>query len=273
VTLAQADFDYVRSLIRSESGMVLQEGKRYLVEARLRSVARGEGIEDLHALVRRARQPEAVDLRDRLVQGVLIGETQFFRDVHPFQALRDHILPELVAARQADRALNVWCAASSSGQEPYSVALVLADFPGLQPGGVRLIASDLSEHLLERARAGSYSDAEIGRGLPPDVLARHFSRVGDRWVLAARIRQRVGFQRINLVGAWPPLPRMDLVLLRNVLIYFDTETRQGILERLRGLIRPGGYLFFGTSESLGSEEPGFEQVRMGRTICYRRRPG
>jgi len=263
----------VRALLRSESGMVLSEEKRYLVEARLRVVAQREGVADMGTLVGLARAPDARALRDRVVQGVLIGETQFFRDVHPFETLRDHILPELIRGRERDKALNIWCAASSSGQEPYSVALVLTEhFPRLSTWRIRLLASDLSEHMLLQARAGHYSAAEIGRGLPPDLLARQFERQGEHWTLSERIRRRVEFQRINLVGDWPALPRMDLILIRNVLIYFDVPTRTRIVDRTRDLLRPGGYLFFGTSESMDLSAHGFEQVRFGRTICYRRSP-
>jgi chemotaxis protein methyltransferase CheR len=271
VTLAEADFAWVRGLVRSESGMVIEEEKRYLVEARLKAVARGEGTTDVSALLREARRPGAGDLRDRVVQGVLIGETQFFRDGHPFEALRRHVLPDLIRAREAERALSIWCAASASGQEPYSLAMVLAeDFPRLAGWRVRLLASDLSDRMLARAKEGLYSPAEIGRGLPPEALERWFEKHEGGWLLAEAIRRRVELRRINLVGEWPSLPRMDLVLLRNVLIYLDAASRAGIVRRVHDLLRPGGTLFLGTSESLDLGAPGFEQVRYGRTICWRR---
>ena len=271
--LEPQDFLFVRDLIRAESGMVLADGKEYLVEARLRGLSRREGLSGLSELVRRLRGGQDPELAARVVESVLIGETYFFRDVHPFEALRDTVLPELIRARAAQRALNVWCAATSTGQEVYSLALLIADaFPQLAGWRVHILGTDFSEHMLERTREGRYSEAEIGRGLPEAMRERYFRREGDTWVLDRSIRNRVELRRLNLIRDWPPLPPMDLVLLRNVLIYFDGETRETILRHVEALVRPGGFLVLGTSETLLVGSEGFDQVRLGRSICYRRRP-
>ena len=271
MTLPHADFDYYRNLVRKECGMVLEDGKEYLVESRLRALARQEDIPTIEALLCRMRSGSGDHLLDRVVQAVLIGETQFFRDGHPFEALRKVILPELIERRSAQRTLNLWCAASASGQEPYSMAMVIAeDFPELATWNLSLIASDLSDGMLERTKKGVYSEVEVSRGLPPELRSRYFQTVDGSWRLSERIRRQVQIRNINLVRDWPTLPRMDLVLLRNVLIYFAEPTRRVIITKLGELLRPGGYLLLGTSESLASEDGEFAQVRIGRTICYRR---
>ena len=266
------DFLFVRNLIRSQSGMVLADGKKYLVESRLRALAKDEGLADVTALVRRLRGGKAPELADAVVESVLIGETYFFRDEHPFDALREIVLPELIRRRAQKRALNVWCAAASTGQEVYSLALLIAEaFPQLSGWRVRILGTDLSDRVLARAREGRYSEAEVGRGLPEEIRARYFRRVGEDWVLDRTIRNRVELQPLNLIRDWPPLPPMDLVLMRNVLIYFDDATRETILRHVEDLVRPKGYLLLGTAESLLVGGEGFDQVRFGRTICYRRK--
>lgn len=270
--LTTDDFVFVRRLIRQESGMVLADGKKYLVESRLRALARREELPDATALVTRLRAGRQKELADAVVESVLIGETSFFRDGHPFEALRETIIPELVRSRADRRTLNLWCAATSTGQELYSLALLIADsFPQLAGWRVRLLGTDFSEDMLARTRAGRYSEAEMGRGLPDDLRDRYFRRDGEAWVLDPAIRRRVELRRLNLIRDWPPLPAMDLVLLRNVMIYFDPTTRETILRHVEALVRPGGYLFLGTAESLQVGTEAFDQVRLGRTICYRRR--
>ena len=270
--LGADDFVFVRDLIRAESGMVLADGKHYLVESRLRGLAQREEMPGVQALVQKLRAGRTPGLAAAVVESVLIGETSFFRDAHPFEALRETVLPELIRARGDRRRLDVWCAATSTGQEIYSLALLIAEaFPQLTGWRVRLLGTDFSESTLARARAGRYSEAEIGRGLSDTMRERYFRREGEDWVLDPAIRRRVELQRLNLIRDWPPLPDMDLVLIRNVLIYFDDGTRETILRHVEDLVRPGGYLMLGTAESLLVGGEGFDQVRIGRTICYRRR--
>jgi chemotaxis protein methyltransferase CheR len=271
VTLRAEDFDYMCELVREESGMVLEDGKEYLVESRLRAMVQRERLPDISALLRLLKDDDARGLRERAVEGLLIGETQFFRDGHPFDTIREFLLPELIVARKAARELSFWCAAASTGQEPYSLAMLLTDdFPELGAWRTRIVASDLSQRLLARAAAGVYSEFEVRRGLPPALRDRHFEQSEGGWTLSERIRKRVEFERINLIRDWPTLPPMDLVLARNVLIYFADATRRVLVDKIRRQVRRGGFLLFGTTESLHMDLQEFEPVRFGRTLCYRR---
>lgn len=265
------DRAFVRSLVREQSGMVLGEDKQYLIDARLRALAQEEALNSIHELAFRLRTPSESRLRRSLVEQLLVGETYFFRDGHPFEALRSTILPALLAARVPDTPLNLWCAAASTGQEPYSLAMLLADsFPDLWNGSVRLFATDLSDAHLARARAGLYSDMEVARGLPEALRARYSQREGDGYRMHAALRRRIEFAQLNLIRDWPTIPTMDLVLMRNVLVYFDSATRTTILQKLRRVMRPGGYLLLGTTETLIEAVSGFAPLRVGPTVFYQR---
>ncbi|MDY6937257.1 MAG: protein-glutamate O-methyltransferase CheR [Cyanobacteriota bacterium] len=199
-------------------------------------------------------------------------ETSFFRDSDFFNALKSSIFPELMRLRRLDRQLNIWSAACSSGQEPYSLALVLhARFPLLTNWELQLTASDRSWEMLAKADRGSYSQAEVTRRLPPELLKRYFYRQGDRWQIDESIRSMVQFRYLNLLDPWPTLPPMDLVVMRNVLIYFDKPTRRQILTRVRQVLKPDGYLFLGSTETPFGVDSAFELVRFDRAIGYRLR--
>lgn len=271
MTLDPDDLAFLRHLVRRETGVVLGEGKGYLLESRLRSRARIEEVEGPKALVQRMRRPDQAVLRHAFVEDVLIGETQFFRDRHPFDAIEETILPRLVESRQAQRRLHLWSAACSAGQEPYSLAMLLEEVsPRLDGWRIQLLASDVSAATLSRARAGIYTDIEVARGLSPTLRDKYFQRVPEGWQVTPRIRRHVDFREINLVRAWPGLPRMDLILLRNVMIYLDEPTKASILRRMVDLLRPGGTLLLGASETLVGVESFFEMTRVGRSIVYRR---
>src|SRR5262245_62117674 len=250
MALTRASFDYVRCVLRQRSAHCLEDDKVYLVETRLLPLARRHGFESVEALVLRLRGRGNERLLGELIEAMTINETFFFRDGHPFEVLRQSVLPELVRRRAEVRCLNIWSAACSSGQEPYSVAILLRHhFPALSGWNVRLMASDLSAAMLARARQGRYSELEISRGLPPELLEAYFHKQTDGWQIRDDLRRMVEFRPINLSGAWPELPPLDLVLLRNVLIYFDVPTRQQILERVRKVLQPDGYLLLGGAET------------------------
>lgn len=271
---APDELSFVRKLVRDQSGMVLSADKDYFINSKLRWLARQERMASLTELVKQLRDPSNAALRRAMLEQILVNETCFFRDGHPFEALRSSILPELVSRCAADRELNIWCAATSTGQEPYSVAILLHEaFPELARWSLRLLATDLSEANLERARAGLYSDSEIARGLDDHLRRKYFYRDGDGWRLHESLRKRIQFVRMNLIGDWSSLPPMDLVLLRNVLIYFDPAMRASILDKLCHTIRSGGYLLLGATESLVDEATGFTPLRAGSTIFYRRKSG
>jgi chemotaxis protein methyltransferase CheR len=270
MALSAHDFDYVRRLVYDRAAIVLDNGKEYLVESRLAPVARQQGFASLEHLVRELRRGPFNGLHRKVIEAMTTNETSFFRDFHPFEALRKDVLPDLLRVRRPDRQLNIWCAACSTGQEPYSIAMLLREhFPELGSWKVRIVASDLSEEVLARARAGSYSQLEVNRGLPAAMLVKYFIRHGSEWQLRDEIRNMVEIRPINLVEPWPVLPPLDLVFVRNVLIYFDVEAKKGVLRGVRRVLRPDGYMLLGNAESTLSLDPSFEWATVAGTGIYR----
>ncbi len=271
--LTQTGFDYLRTLVQQRTAIVLDADKTYLAESRLLPLARRQGFGDVAGLVDHLRTRPVNGLHEQAVEAMTINETSFFRDHHPFEALRQVVLPELLRRRAAERCLNVWCGACSSGQEPYSVALLLREHFGFLAGAsgwsVRLIATDVSGDMLERARQGRYTRMEVNRGLPARLLVRYFEQDGPDWRLREDVRRSVEFRRLNLAEPWPPLPTLDVVLLRNVLIYFDVPTKKAILGKVRRLLRPDGYLFLGGAETTLNLDDAFVRVPLDRAGCYR----
>jgi len=271
VEITPADFYQVQRLLHRRAGVVIESGKEYLVEARLAALAYQEGFASVPVLLDSLRTEEEWGILHRKVVDVMmITETSFFRDVHPFDALRTRVVPELIQKRAAERSLGIWCAACASGQEPYSIAMLLRDhFPQLAAWNVRIIASDVSETVLERARRGVYSLIEINRGLPAALLIKHFEKARNDWRVQEPIRRMVEFHQINLAGTLPSLPPMDIVLMRNVLIYFDSPTKRSALSRIGRCLRRDGYLFLGGGETTLMLDESFDPVPIGRAICYR----
>jgi chemotaxis protein methyltransferase CheR len=268
------EYDYIRTLVRARSAMVLDEGKEYLIQARLAPLVRQEGVASLEHLVARLQERPEGPLHHRVVEAMTINETSFFRDINPFEALRRLILPELCAARSAHRVLNVWSAACSTGQEPYSLAMVLREtLPDFASWRVRIFATDLSSAVLERAKRGRFTQLEVNRGLPAPMLIKHFVQEGMEWQVKPELRSLIDFRQINLCDPWPVFPPMDVVFMRNVLIYFDIATKKRMFGRLREVLRPDGYLFLGAAETTLNIDDTFEGTERGKTICYRRAPG
>ena len=272
MTLKPADFLYLRDLVRRRAAVQIDDGKEYLVEARLLPVARSEGCSSLDELFDRLRGRPSRDLDRRVVEAMLNRETSFFRDFSCFEAFRTRLLPDLVAKRASSRTLRLWSAACSSGQEPYSLALVIREhFPALLGWNLRLLATDLSGEMIACARQGCYSALEVNRGLPAAFLVRYFQPQDLRWRIRDEVRRMVDFQEHNLIDAWPAPPEVDCLWLRNVLIYFDVETKKRILEKALRALRPDGYLVLGAAETPLLLDPRFEPVAFNRTVVYRRR--
>lgn len=271
MSLSAPDLDYVRDLVRARSAIVLND-KAYLIETRLQPVARQRGFGGISELVEQLRRTPRGPLHDVVVDAMTTNETSFFRDPNLWSGLREHLLPQLIDARRQTRALTLWSAACSSGQEPYSLAMMLLDdLPQLRDWNVRILSSDLSAEMLGRAAAGRYSQLEVNRGLPAPTLIKHFTRDGTMWQISDRVRQMVEFRTINLSEPWPLLPPIDLLLCRNVLIYFDLPTKQQILTRCRQVMRPDGYLVLGGSETTFNIDDSYERVTAGATTAYRPR--
>jgi chemotaxis protein methyltransferase CheR len=269
--LAEQDFDYIRDLVRDRAAIVLEPGKEYLAVTRLDPVVRRAGLASLSELVATLRQDDDPELSEQVVDALTTNETTFFRDVHPFESLRNHILPALIERKRLSRSLSIWSAGCSSGQEAYSVAMLIReDFPQLAGWQVSILGTDVSVAMLERARAGRYGQIEVNRGLPAHLLVKYFRRAGLSWEIDGSIRAMVRFRHQSLVDPWPSMPPMDLVLMRNVMIYFDVAAKQEILARVRDVLAPHGYLLLGTSETTLHLDDSFQRHAVGPTGWYRR---
>ena len=267
------DFLYVCELINEEAAIVLEAGKEYLVETRLAPLAKTEGFHSLADLVSNLRYHAPPSLVKKVVNAMTTNETSFYRDVHPFKALHAHILPELVDSRSSTRALHIWSAACSSGQEVYSIQMMLKDhFPQLATWHNYVLATDICTDVLEKAKNGIFRQIEINRGLPAPQLMRHFTQQAGEWVIKEELRKTIEFREMNLAGPWPPLPQMDLILLRNVMIYFNNETKKAILSKVAKILRPNGYLLLGASETTWGSEELFERLVVGNTTVFKRKP-
>ncbi|MCC6522329.1 MAG: protein-glutamate O-methyltransferase CheR [Polyangiaceae bacterium] len=264
------DVLFVATLVQKKAAIQIDASKQYLVESRLHALALELGLKSEAELVLKLRRNGDATLKERVVDAMTTNETLFFRDVHPYETLRTTIVPELVKAR-ASAPINIWSAACSTGQEPYSLALLLSEhFPALGRGGVRITATDISNRVLDQARAGRYTQAEVNRGLPAPLLVKHFKQDKGHWQLGEHVRQLVDFRNVNLVEAWPFATQFDLVLVRYVMVYFDHATRVALLERIRRSMRPGAYLLLGGAELLDPDVQGFERLTLGRSVVFRR---
>jgi chemotaxis protein methyltransferase CheR len=267
--MTDQDFDVVRRLLREHSAIVLDADKRYLVESRLGPLLRQRDLNSVGQLLARLREPSDIGLQRQIVEALVTSESSFFRDHHPFEALRKIVLPDLISRRRGQRRLDIWCAASATGQEPYSVALLIREhFPELAGWKIGLLATDLSREVLARAREGRYCQVEVNRGLPAALLVKYFEQHGTNWHLKPDVRSAVDFREINLARPWPGLPPMDLVLVRNVMIYFDVETKKSILGRVARLLRPDGYLLLGGAETTINLHDSFRRVEPLKSGFY-----
>ncbi len=269
MTLEPALFERIRKLVYDRAAIVLEPGKEYLVESRLAPLAQEHGFATVNDLCR-ALDRQGGPLIAQIVEAMTTNETSFFRDVHPFEALKQTVLPELARQRAMQRRLRIWCAACSTGQEPYSLAMLLDEhFPLLGGWDISIHATDISKAVLSRARAGRFSQLEINRGLNAALLVKYFTRDGLDWELKPSIRRRVQFAEMNLVGRWPIMEKFDLIFLRNVLIYFDQTTKLSILTKVQQHLAGDGFLILGGSETPPAELTSLERVPIARAGIYR----
>jgi chemotaxis protein methyltransferase CheR len=246
-----ADFAFIAQFLKERSGLIITQDKMYLLETRLGSILRDNNLSGLGALVEVLRAPGAAKVKDQVVDAMTTNETSFFRDNNPFDALRKSVVPGLIERRAATRSLRIWSAACSTGQEPYSLAMMLRDsFPVLGGWKVEIVATDLSPSVLERAREGIYSTFEVQRGLPIQMLIRHFDQHEPNWQIKPELRRMVSFRALNLLEDFSALGQFDVVLCRNVLIYFDQPTKTRILGAIARRIATDGVLLLGGAESV-----------------------
>ena len=244
-------FDSLCAYLRKTSGLVLGADKQYLVESRVTPVMRKAGLSELGELVRALELGRVPGLAEEVVQAMTINETYFFRDRFPFETLRQHILPRLIIARAAQKKIRIWCAASSTGQEPYSIAMIVQELaPCLASWRVEVVATDLSQSALKTAEKGIYSQFEVQRGLTQEQIQRFFKPSGHVWQLKDEIRSRVQYKHFNLLDSYAPLGQFDIIFCRNVLIYFEPERKADVLSRMARILAPDGVLALGASESI-----------------------
>ena len=260
MAIQENDFNFICDFVKKEAAIVLESGKEYLVESRLSPIIKEAGLEDIAALVKEVQRNASSILRPKIVEALTTNETSFFRDVKPFDVLKKHVFPDLLEKRNKEKSLSMWCAASSTGQEPYSVAMVLREnFPEIAKWKLNFLATDLSDDVLEKAKGGVYTQLEVNRGLPATSLIRWFKKQENNWILSEDIKNMVRFEKLNLLSSYSTLPPCDLVFIRNVLIYFDVETKSEILSKIRGLLKSDGYLFLGAAESTLNVDDHFER--------------
>lgn len=268
--LANPDIDYLRGIVADLSGNVIAPRQVYMLEQRLTPLAESMGLDNLEALVTELRRSHDLKLKTKVAEAVTVNETSFFRDVHPFNALRTKIIPELVRKNQTKKSIRIWCAAASTGQEPVSIAMTIREgFPELSAWKFDIVATDLSEEVLEKSRTGTYSQLEVNRGLPARKLVRFFERTGASWRTKPEIRDMISFQRLNLTKPLPFMSQFDIVFIRNVLIYFDQATKIDILKRVHRTLSPDGYLFIGSAETVIGLGLPYRREEIDATVSYR----
>ena len=266
------DFDNFCRVVRERTGIVLSADKAYLVGSRLEPIARSEGLPGVRELLAHLKNAPLEALIQRCVDAMATHESSFFRDSAPFEQLAKEVLPALIAARQATRSLRIWCAACSSGQEPYTVAMVLQELGAqLSSWRIEVIATDMSEPILRKAKAGLYSDFEVRRGLSPERLKRWFTPQGASWQVAPALRQMIQFRPHNLLQGAAGLGTFDVILCRNVLIYFDLDRKRQILDDLGRALAIDGALYLGSAETVLGVSTAFRSAPASRGV-FRRTP-
>jgi chemotaxis protein methyltransferase CheR len=244
------DYEYLRKFLKDRSGLDLSADKQYLIESRLLPLSRKAGMSGIGELVQKMKSG-STSITEQVVEAMTTNETFFFRDKVPFDHFRDSIMPEILQARAARKSIRIWCAAGSTGQEPYSLAMCLKEMAAALTGWrVEIIATDLSQEVLEKSKSGIYSQFEVQRGLPIQMLVKYFKQTGEFWQINADIRAMVQHRQLNLLHDFSQLGSFDVIFCRNVLIYFDQDTKINIFDRLARVLEPDGVLALGAAESV-----------------------
>ena len=283
--LSHATFDELRGVIHRLCGLVIPDDKAYLIRHRLEPIVRAQGCRDFHELAVILRKAPTPALTDAIVEAITTSETSFFRDGHPFEAIRQHILPRLeetVRLRkhqfpgQKGPRVRLWCAGASTGQEPYSLAMLVHDYAtarrqhGLSPGDFEILATDVSAKVLATASAAEYAERDLARGLTKQQIQRYFHKTARGWTVQEKVRKLVVFRRCNLIQSFAGLGVFDLIVCRNVLIYFDDATRQRICRQFADMLAADGFLLLGSAENLYGVSDQFVSLCFGPTLVYRK---
>jgi chemotaxis protein methyltransferase CheR len=267
--ISPTDYTYLSQYLLQKSGLALGAGKDYLLEARLVPLAQSWGLQGIDDLVREMKKGSHQRLNTAVVEAMTTNETLFFRDKTPFDELKDTLLPSLLANRQTTRRLRIWCAAASTGQEPYTLAMVLREhFPKLSDWTLEIVGTDLSSHALKRAEEAVYTQFEVQRGLPIQFLMKYFEQAPTGWRVRNELRQLVKLQQMNLLDSFNHLGQFDIVFCRNVLIYFENPAKKLILDRMAKLLRPDGYLILGAAETVVGITDTFGRFKECKSAVY-----
>lgn len=269
--MTPSEYDFLRRFLKSKSGLVLSDEKQYLVESRLLPVARRAGLAGLSELIAAIQKPGAMQLASDVVEAMTTNESFFFRDKTPFDHFKDAMLPALLKARAHKRRIKIWCAAASTGQEPYSLGMCLKEAASKVAGwNVDILGTDLSAEVLEKARNGVYSQFEVQRGLPIQLLLKYFTQKGELWQINPDLRAMVQWRKFNLLDSFATIGEQDIVYCRNVLIYFDQPTKIDILQRIAKLMPEDGYLVLGAAETVVGLTDAFQPVPERRGLYQRK---
>jgi chemotaxis protein methyltransferase CheR len=268
--VAERQFSFLRDLLKKRTGVVIDDTKQYLVVARMTPIVRNRKLPSIEILIDRVRQGIDPSLERDVLSAMMTHETSFFRDMKPFEALQE-LIADLIPRRQAEKQLVIWSAASSTGQEAYSIAMVIHEhFRELATSWrIRILATDYADSVLARAREGTYSELETARGLPSAMRQKYFRSLQGRWSVSQECRRLVEFRQLNLVSAWPPVPACDIVFLRNVMLYFDVPTRRSVVARIARVLRPDGGLFLGGAETMIGLDDGWQRLAAAGSSYYR----
>lgn len=265
--MTPGDFNLLSSLLKKRSGLVLTEDKTYLLESRLIPVARKRGMSGIDDLVGAIRKNNDEQLLREVTEAMTTNESFFFRDTRPFELFEQTVLPQLLESRATRKSFRIWCAACSTGQEPYSLAMILEENAAkLKDWRVDIVGTDISTEVLEKAKAGLYSQFEVQRGLPIQMLVKYFSQVNELWQIDAGLRSMVQYRKANLLDDLSGLGTFDVVFCRNVLIYFDQETKADVLDRISRIMPPDGFLFLGGAETVLGVTNKFKPVQGMRGV-------
>jgi len=264
------EFYFMQKFILEKTGITIDEDKRYLVDSRMAEVINVFNISSLKELVNRLKNDRQNILHQMVIESITTHETSFFRDIHPFECLANIVLPELIKERRKERALNIWCAACSSGQEPYSIAILIHEkFPEILNWKINIIASDISREMLARVSEGAFNEIEINRGLTREIINKYFVMCANEWIINRQIKKMVSTCEINLLDDWYGVPPMDLIFLRHVLIYFNLDVKKNILRKIKRNLKKDGYLLLGVGETTSNVDDSFEGVLLNKSLFYR----
>ncbi|ANB03549.1 protein-glutamate O-methyltransferase CheR [Ectothiorhodospira sp. BSL-9] len=265
------DYEDFKIFLERSCGLVLGDNKHYLVTSRLSRLMKEFSVSSVSELLKLLKRGGRSGLRERVIEAMTTNETYWFRDVFPFEILKNQIYPEL-AKKSPSSTVRIWCAACSSGQEPYSISMTTSEYLQSRPGSLRdvqVLGTDISGAVLREAKEASYDSLAVARGLSLDRRNRFFIQKGDRWEVKPDIKARVSYREFNLLDNYSTMGRFDIVFCRNVLIYFSLESKRTILKRISQILNPGGYLFLGASESMANYSDAFEMVRCNPGVVYR----